>query len=235
MIKIIIIFLLIIFFHTKISSQNKLSNWKFQMNIGIEKHDKRLFNFPDREMLLENQPEKWGTFTQGFSFIRRILNKKYFSLFSGLGITTEVATFMRPFNHLYFKQDFHKFLLFQNRYYKSGIFIPTNAKIKILSNINFNLEFYPVVNMQRSIYNSNSVGDNNFPYKSSEFKFTKFLTNIGVNYLYKNLFIGLYYRIYNYQEIDKIIFYNVVNNRRENQKWESYNPMHLKILMGYAW
>ncbi len=51
-----------------------IGNWILSANVGIEAHDKRLFDYarPEREALLRMQPEFWGTYHFGLNARRKV-------------------------------------------------------------------------------------------------------------------------------------------------------------------
>ena len=232
-----VLFALLFFvFSAKIFSQDSLSKWKVQLYFGIEEHDKRLFNYSEKWTLLSMQPERWGTYSVKAEVERKLLSKWIFTLYSGFGLQYELATFLRPFDHFYFSDGRTIYILWhEDRYNKIGVLTNTRLTTKIISNVYFDMEVYPVFNIFRLIDNSAIKDRKYFPYKKWEFEFVKIQANAGLCLQYKRVAIGFYYRFYNYQKIDKIIFNKILKDPRTDQTWEYFNPVHYDFSIAYSW
>lgn len=97
---------------------DSIGNWLVNMSVGIEAHDKRLFDYSEKESLLEMQPEFWGNYHFGFNLKRSFFQIERLSSLAGLGVSFEKSTFLRPFDHFHFKEDSTKILRNLNRYQK---------------------------------------------------------------------------------------------------------------------
>ncbi len=231
--KIFIILLISLLFPIITKAQISKRNWYIQTNFGIEQHDKRLFHYSEKAMLLALQPEKWGTYNIKISINRNILNSNFLGIAIGFGTNYELATFLRPFDHFVFKQDIIKMLWHQDRYSKISITTPLTFNIRILPRLIIDCKANSAFNIYREINNSAVNGNTYFPYKKTEFKLTKIQFDVGLKYILYKFIIGLHYRARNYQEIDKIIFNNILKDPRIDQKWELYNPLHFELSIGY--
>ena len=58
-----------------------LSNWLLTANLGVEKHDKRLFGYAESRFLHAYQSESWGTYHMEFNVKSKIFEYKRFSTF----------------------------------------------------------------------------------------------------------------------------------------------------------
>jgi len=219
---------------TKIFSQDTLSKWKVQLYSGIEEHDKRLFDYVDKDKLLYEKPERWGTYHFGINFYRKLLQYKIFFLHNGLGINYEKATFHRPFNHWYFQDDRTKILLLTDKYEKLLIPFKSMFSVKCFKYCFLNIEFNSYFTFLRRIDNSRYNSDS-FPMSKWTFEFEKFNIKPGFEFKFGNFSSGINIRLFNYQKIDKIIFNYIVKDPRKDQTWEKFNPRHYDFTIGYTW
>lgn len=198
-----------------------------QVQFGIETHDKRLFDYPGKDALLELTPEAFGTYSAG-AIISHKIGLSKLNLFVGSGIIFSRATFIRPFDHFHFKQDYFEILRHQNQYNKLVVplqtttYIPLGKKFYISSNLGGYFLVYR--NINNSKYTSSQ-----FPYTEDTFELHNIALKGGINYSVKNFMAGLNIRLLNYQKIDKIIFNSIIKDPRTNQKWEFYNPLSLEF------
>ncbi len=229
----ILLLILFVLNNTSVIHAQLTSNWILDFEFGIEQHDKRLFDYSEKETLLAEQPEKWGTYHLNVSIQRRMWVKHQFSSYFGMGIGYEKATFLRPFNQLYFK-DLTEILLVTNKYEKikmplffSVIYQPVNQWFisgKLISTIL----------LYRSIDNT-KYDSSVFPYTKSCFELDDVNFSIGINYLMDKIYLGISTRVINFQKIDKIIFNHLIKDPRVDQKWEWYNPLRFDFTIGYMW
>jgi len=116
------------------------ANWIVSINLGIQQHDKRLFDYSEKEMLLEMHQEFFGTYQFGIRGERSIYVNKLLELCIGAGISTEVSTFTRPFDHFY-KRNFSQIeiLPYTNRYYKNLMQIPLVTTFPLWKRMGFSI------------------------------------------------------------------------------------------------
>lgn len=209
--------------------------WMVTTSAGIEKHDKRLFDYPEKEMLLEMQPEKWGTYHFGINVSRRIRQQNNFYGFLGLGLGYENATFLRPFDHKYFYPISYDYLLYQNRYNKITTSLSLSTIYEIGNHWIFSVDMVSSFLLFRKINNTNAEGTSRFPYTKGTLKLDDIHLNLGVNYRVGNFLIGLKGRALNFQKIDKIIFNYYLKDPRTDQRWEWHNPLRFDFAIGYMW
>ena len=126
--------------------ENINAKWILSIDFGIQEHDKRLFDFPQRENLLAMQPESFGTYQFGINAVRKILQKKGFDLFTGVGLSSELSTFRRPFNHNFRKNEGNFLLRRTDRYYQYLMQLPIKSKFKIAKHFGFSLDILPQLN-----------------------------------------------------------------------------------------
>ena len=216
-----------------------IGNWILSANIGIEAHDKRLFDYarPEREALSRIQPEFWGTYHFGLNARRKVCHNRRFSSFLGLGLGYEKATFIRPFDHKFFLEpgefdtDFLKLL---NRYKKVLTPLSLLAFYELGDHWFISGELASSFLVFRSIDHterSRAV----FPYSEGTFELDDIQLRLGVNYRLGKLIIGLHSRVANFQKIDRVIFNRIVKDPRTDQTWEWYNPLRFDLTVGYTW
>jgi hypothetical protein len=116
--KEIIILIILIFSPLLSQGQDSLNNhWLFSLNFGFQAHDKRLYGFAGKDYLVASQREIFGTYQFGITLSRQLALGNKINFLTGLGLSSELATFERPFNHLYGKTSGNAVLITTNRYY----------------------------------------------------------------------------------------------------------------------
>lgn len=114
-------------FHTSmVVSGQDINNrsWLVSTEFSLQKHDKRLFDFPSKANLLYRQQELYGTYQVSLSLLRKLNQNHIFIFYSGLGISSELNTFHRPFDHNYGKGGGSEPLTYTDRYYKYLVQLP---------------------------------------------------------------------------------------------------------------
>jgi hypothetical protein len=211
-----------------------LGDWIVSVNAGIEAHDKRLFNYSEKESLLDMQSELWGTYHTGLGIRRKVWQSNRFSSFLGLGVNYEHATFLRPFDHLYFKEDSSKILLYQNRYEKYQANLSILVLYKLGSRWFLSGDLTSYLLLFRSIEHS-EIDSDFLQYMNSTFELDDIQLRLGVNHQIGRWVIGLRSRLFNFQKIDRVIFNNLIKDPRMDQKWEWNNPLRFDLTIGYTW
>ena len=228
----VILLLTMAFLPFKAFSQIDFSDWMLTLKFGLEQHDKRLFDYSEKEALLAMQPEFWGTYNWSLLADRKLYQNKKFTFFAGSGIQYQKATFLRPFDHWYFNQDNLEILRYQNKYEK--IFLPINASgyLSIGNGFSIDLAFSTYILLFRKIENT-AFGSDDFPYTNSTFELNSFEITSGINYEIGRFIIGLHSRLLNYQKIDKIIYNRTVQDPNVDQAWEFHNPLRFDFSFSY--
>ena len=204
------------------------TKWAVSLSTGLQEHDKRLFEFPLREDLLESQPEKFGTFQTNVNILRMIYNTNKFKVNAGTGLGVELNTFRRPFDYTYRRDDDTKILRFTDRYYKYLLVLPLEArlfareKIFLSSSILTQFNFHTVAN--RSNFRS---------YNWWIFNFHSVELASGIGYSLSLFDFALSYRAYQFKKIDRILFNHILRDPRVNKKIETENPFKLWLSIGY--
>ncbi len=230
----IFIFILNLLFFIDIEGQDAFNSWFIQSTYGIEQHDKRLFDYSEKEILLGMQPEKWGTYHFNLSLNRKLKRINKFSFYSGVGINYEKATFLRPFDHLYFENDYDEILRNLNKYEKVLIPLSFLTKFRIINQLYLDFDLRPIFIIYRRIDHTQNNSEV-FPYSEFVLKFDEINVKLGLNYFIGNFSFGFNARLGNYQKIDKIIFNKILKDPRTDQKWEFYNPLQFNFTVGYLW
>ncbi len=234
LISLIISMSLLLGYQVAYGQGNMQEQWIATVSAGIEKHDKRLFDYPEKEMLLEMQPEKWGTYHFNMYVQRRVWQHNNFYSFIGTGLAYEEATFLRPFDHSFFEKDNLRILRYQNSYKKIYSTMALLLFYKLASNWFIGGEISSDILLYRSIdhtENNNEV----FPYQAGTFELNKIFLNAEIKYKIGKILVGINSRVLNFQKIDKIIFNHLIHDPRTDQKWEWYNPLRFDFTVSYMW
>jgi len=211
-----------------------LGDWIVGLNAGIEAHDKRLFDYSEKESLLSSQPEFWGTYHFGLDVRRKVWQNDRFVSYIGLGVGYERATFIRPFDHFYFENPSFFILLAQNRYEK--VLTPLSLLVfyELVDHWFISGELASNFLVYRSI-DDPEASRKLFPFSQSAFELDNIELRLGLNYKIDKFMIGLHSRVVNFQKIDRIIFNNLIKDPRTDQNWEWYNPLRFDLTVGYTW
>lgn len=99
-------------------AQNQ-SRWEVRLTQALQAHDKRLFDAPDSDWLLLQEPERFGTWQTGLNVLHRFTEHNQWNVTGGIGLAFEKASFKRPFDHFYDKEGEDILaLLFTDNYQK---------------------------------------------------------------------------------------------------------------------
>lgn len=211
-----------------------IPNWQITASWGIEKHDKRLFDYSEKESLLAMQPENWGTYNLDVNIKRKIWSKQRLNGLIGFGLEDEIATFLRPFDHSHFDKDSFRILRNLNHYSKVKLPLSLSVFYELGNHWFISGDLVSDILLFRSInHTENNSGA--FPYEESSFEFDEIHFVLGINCRIKQFYAGINSRVMNYQKIDKIIFNYLIHDPRVNQKWEWYNPLRFDFKVGYMW
>ena len=216
---------------------DSIGNWLVDMSAGVEAHDKRLFDYRPpaaRERLLDKSPEFWGTYLIGLRVKRKVWQKKRMSIFTGVGVSYENATFTRPFDHRHFVtgittddiKGVHRYKkifapLALSAFYELGDHWLISGQV--VSNF---LVFRGVRNTEWSTEEYVTEG---------AFELDGVQLRLGLNGRIGKVIIGIHSRVVNFQKIDKIIFNDIIRDPRTDQSWENYNPLRFDLTVGYTW
>jgi len=212
-------------------SQNDADRkWVTFFSFGLQAHDKRLFDFPPKEAALARQPETFGTYQFSLGIHRVFQPDRKISFTTGIGFSTEVATFSRPFEHYYFTGRGTYELTWANRYSKHLVQFPIAARYKMGRRLGFQVEAVPQIGMWTvAKQNGTAIRLSKFDpgFYSAEF-------NLGLNYsISRRIYLGLSYRIFQIKKIDKVLFNYILRDPRKDEKFETYNPFKLWFTIGY--
>ncbi len=213
-------------------------NWVLSIDFGIQAHDKRLFGFPKfiSERILASQPEFFGTYQFGVSTARKVLHKKRFELFAGAGFGLELATFDRPFDHTYKKDDQTRILRWTNRYYQYLVQLPIRSRYKVGEKLSFSLEILPQFNFLTVA--DHTTTDKSITLSWKKFDFYSVEINPGLVWAASRFDFGLRYRVFQVKKIDRVLFGSILSDPWEGlpmagQTVETDNPFKLWFSVGY--
>lgn len=210
------------------NSQNK--SWMLSLGIGIQEHDKRLFDFPLRENLLKSQPEKFGTYQINANILKPILKKERMEFYWGIGAGMEMNTFRRPFDYTYKRTDDTKLLRYTDRYYKFLLILPFefhyffNSDFFISSSVINQVNFLTIANRSNSDFTS---------YDWWSLNFHSIEMNSGIGYTYSKFDFILSYRFYQIKKVDRILFNDIILDPRPDKSIEVHNPFKVWLSIGY--
>ena len=204
-------------------------NWTLSVNYGLQAHDKRLFDFPPRRRVLERQPEAFGTHQFGLDITRKVAQKGKMRFSAGGGLSVELATFERPFDHNFGQNGGTDILISTNEYYQFLIQFPLNGTYQFNEHIRLSLGVLPQLNVF-TIANHTQYTRN---YSWRQFDLYSVEFNPGIDYTTSRLVFSLKYRAFQFKKIDRILFNRILDDPRTDQTFETYNPFKIWLSVGY--
>lgn len=223
------VFLVVLMMLSSLAAQTQSGQWSIHFDYGLQAHDKRLFNFPWKERVLERQPETFGTHQFGLYLGRKVMEKGKIRLRAGVGLSTELATFERPFDYTYKKDDITKVLKWTDRYYQFMLNFPLIGEYKVSKHFGFSLGVLPQ-------FNFFTIADHtagNINYSWWRLNLYSIELNPGIEYTASKLVFGLRYRALQVKAIDRILFNSILKDPRTDQAFETYNPFKMWLSVGY--
>jgi hypothetical protein len=207
--------------------------WSIYSAFQLEAHDKRLYGFSERKLLLEGQPEFWGTTSTGLSLNYNVLRRQQWHISAGLGMEYEKATFRRPFDHTHFGGPFHfDILLTTNQYEKLSVTSPVSVYVLARKRVSVYVSVDPHVLLYRRIDNTNtSLGG--LPFSEGVFELDAITASVGLSWQLGRICLGAGIRVLNYQQVDEILFNPPVHYPEDGRKWEFVNPLCLGVGLAY--
>jgi len=207
------------------------TKWVLSLDFGLQAHDKRLFTFSS---LLAMQPETFGTYQLKISIARKIFDKERLEIFAGIGLSSELSTFLRPFDHRYRKEFGTDILTFTDRYYQYLMQFPIKSKYRLSRRFGFSLDILPQLNF---LTVANLIGSRR-RYSWWRFSFYSVEVNPGIEYSTSRFDFGLKGRIFQIKKIDRILFNETINSfgdpdPRNDKTFETFNPFKLWFSVGY--
>lgn len=234
----ILLFTLLQFFQNVLAQDvRQFYNWRLSTYFAFEQHDKRLYEWPQKELHLANHPEEFGTYWYGISLSRNILESDFFQLSVGLGYATEIQTFVRPFSLAPFADPpYPRVGVYTKNYKIKHLQIPVNYNFQLLKDVRLGVE--GMIDFSFFKYPR--------PQLYSPVTFKKFLWDFYSLSLFPGIDINMGrwhfrfdYRILQLKKIDKVIFNGLLfdNTRppdpRTDDLYETHNPAHMRFTLSY--
>ena len=231
----ILILLLLINISFNLLAQDTLSNKGLfiQIGSGIEQHDKRLFNYSERENLTKLHPEYFGSYIIDILVVKRAFIFKRINNSLGFNYRHHASSFTRPFDHGKFNQDDFRILRNLNQY--------QNVRLGLLYLIDFGVFHNYGIRIKNSFrFNAFTKADfigiesTYYPYTMFNFNFNsfeiepEFYINIG------KLSVGLESRLLRIGTIDSIIFGSWIRDDYIDKNIDFNNPFKLALSLGYS-
>lgn len=209
------------------------SKWTISINYGIQEPDSRLFGYPEipKRNLLAQQKENPRTYQFSLNIYRRITTKNKFNLSGGLGISSELNTFKRPFFHGYGHQFFTDVLVFTNKYRQYILQFPFQTSLNILKPLAIQVEILPQFNFFTTANDTKELYGTT---KWWRFELYSIEINPGIVWTTKKLDFGISYRFFQHKRIDPILFSAHMSTEPDtDQTFETFNPFKLWFSVGY--
>lgn len=231
----IFILLILINLSLSLSARDTLSSKDLliQIGIGTEQHDKRLFNYSERENLTKLHPEYFGSYTIDILVAKSSFVSKRINNLIGFNYRHHTSSFTRPFDHGKFNQDDFRILRNLNHYqnirlgllYLIDFEVNHNYGIRIKNSFRFNIYTKAdFIGIESTYYPYTMV---NFNFNSFEIE-PEFYINIG------KMSIGLESRLLSIGTIDSIIFGSWIKDDHSDKNIDFNNPIKLALSLGYS-
>lgn len=208
-----------------IAQDLELYQSEMSIQFALEEHDKRLFDYPDRQMLLDKHPGFLGSYQLGIKLQKRLHPIGSLNLLVGAGLTSHLSTFTRPYDHAFREQGPTTFDLRSTDFYlKNFVDLSVSQEFDVSRQFGIQVEARPefaflTVAAKRGSKQSDSWWGFNF--HSTEFNLGLILRSKSkLNYRIK-------YRVFNVQRIDKILFNDIIKDPRVNTDFETVNPFKI--------
>ncbi|MBK7870158.1 MAG: hypothetical protein IPJ74_05440 [Saprospiraceae bacterium] len=132
--KIIFSFLCSIFLLQNFSfSQNFLDHTFFTLGFALSEQDRRLFEFPGAEGVLERENNKLD-YEYNFTLQKSIIKLNLFQINAGIGYAEYNSTFSRPFSHRALNSGVTKELRYIKRYTINKLIFPISTNLFLTKN-----------------------------------------------------------------------------------------------------
>ena len=231
--KIIVLLTLLITSYFTVNSQQEVySKWLISANFAIQEPDTRLFGFPEipKRNLLARQKENPRTYQLDIRAARNLVSTNIFKLAGGIGLSSELNTFNRPFFHGYGATNVTDILLFTDKYHQYLFQIPIQTKLNILKSLAISLKVLPQLNFLTTANDTKGFGSTRW----WRFEFYSVEINPGLVWTTKRLDIGMSYRYFHFKRIDPILFHAFMSTEPDtDRKFETFNPFKLWFSVGY--
>lgn len=196
-----------------ILGQSFLSNLNLSLDYSILQQDKRLFNFPGRNEVIENSKNTYHDHVYGIIMSKNIFEYRRFSFDAGIGYSIYDTRFQRPFEHHYFTDNVgNEDLRYINRYFNHRIKINNEVNFKLFgkneNTIIFAVPFDLNISVNKSIRSERVERYKTFSKWRAEF--SNLGVHSGIKYKNRYAYIAVYFRVFNIQKIDRVIFNSIL-------------------------
>jgi len=200
------------------SSKDK---WLLSVNLALQANDKRLFDFPGKDNLLDKEHAIFGTYQLSLNVLREIFRENKSKCM-------ELSTFKRPFDSHYNNIIGPDLLTYTDKYYQYLVQTPIIYNQKFNSRFMFSMELLPQFNFKTNALFSKTE-NYNYAHAWNGFNFYSIEFCPGLIYHTNVIDFGMYYRVFQIKKIDKIIFNDIIEDPRINQNIENHNPFKLQF------
>ncbi len=217
------IYLVCFFVTGSVSTQiNPAKYWSVSFTKSFESVDKRLIT-------ANNNPKfKVGIYQLAFRAEFCAVSEPLFKLNLGFGISSQLDTWRRTFNHGFKKEGPIPYINYvTDRYYKGLIQAPVIGSISIYKNLHFTTEILPQISAltlaSNAAYTLPQVIESWL-----RLDFHSIELNPGISLNLKRFDFRVIARVFQIKKVDKII-----DQRRDAPIFESYNPLKIGFHIAY--
>ena len=213
---------------TSVRAQSFWNDLTISVEFAAAQHDKRFVS----EKLLNQHPEKWGTWQYGISLYKPILDWNYIRLEAGLGYGIEHLTYFRRVDHCFGSPICFDDLVHNDNYKIHLAQTPVKASVRLTRNLEAEMTLLSQFDFYKELIGKRgSRGKTTIDFYSIE-------VNPGLSYQFDRILIQMNYRLYQVKKIDQTIFSSRLLDEGKlrsflNEKFEDYNPLKFWFSVGY--
>lgn len=219
---------------TPIYCQNFWNNTFLTGGIALSEQDRRLFEFPLQDIILEREDDKFD-YEYNITLQKRVARLGRMETRAGIGYAAFTNTFSRPFDHSVINGGNDLFLRFLKRYTINKLVFPVSNNFYLTRNqavfLNFNI--LSAISFRKTV-------------KHHTARYTKWELELNSLELYPGLGVKLnprmqlaaHYRWVYIYKLDEVIFNHLLFYERDpeflQKEYDNYNPLKIWVTASYA-
>ena len=231
---ILLLFCTTILLHSWSFAQNFWNNTFLTGGISLSEQDRRLFDFPLKDLIIKNEDDKLD-YEYNIVLQKTVVHLESLETYIGIGFSSSVNTFSRPFNHSAINGGNDQYLRFLKRYNINKLTFPISNTFSLNKKqslfLNFNI--LPSISFRKSIKYPTA----RYTKWEVEFNSLELYPGIGVK-LSSRMQLAAHYRWVYVYKLDEVIFNYLLFNQKDpeflRKEYDTYNPVKVWVTVSYA-